>query len=171
MNAQDVILGSRVMYLRELKAEIAKLKAENARLHDENAELKNHFDLAILAAEDLKALPEGGRLVIVDGWNMILGADKIAKNPAELEAWARARLVSNPSDFVWIVYDGPKESVKQEGRLRLSWTGGTGAHRADRFICDFLRMAAFRGYISKIAVKTSDKDFLKDVRRLGATIG
>ena len=46
VSAQDIILGSRVAHLRELKTELEKLKAENARLHDENQSLKNHFDLA-----------------------------------------------------------------------------------------------------------------------------
>ena len=50
MNAQDVILGSRVAHLRELKTEISRLKSENDALRTENEELKNHFDLAVLAA-------------------------------------------------------------------------------------------------------------------------
>ncbi|MCR5413542.1 MAG: hypothetical protein K6F50_02285 [Kiritimatiellae bacterium] len=168
MNAQDVILGSRVIHIRELKAEIEKLRSENARLRDENAGLLSHFDLALLAAVDLRTLPEGGRLVVVDGWNMILGAGKTARNPAELESRYREHLASHPADLVWIVYDGPREAVKTDGRLRLSWTGGTGPHRADRFICDFLRMARFRGDVSKIEVVTCDRDFLKTVRRIAS---
>ena len=81
MSAQDIILGSRVAHLRELKTELEKLKAENARLHDENQSLKNHFDLALIAAEDLRGLSPEGKLVIIDGWNQILGAQKVARNP------------------------------------------------------------------------------------------
>ena len=159
MSAQDIILGSRVAHLRELKTELEKLKAENARLHDENQSLKNHFDLALIAAEDLRGLSPEGKLVIIDGWNQILGAQKVARNPEELIAQA-------PQDLVWIVFDGPKENVRNEGRLRISYTGGTGPHRADRFIVDFFRMAKYLGLSDKIEVRTDDKDFVKEINRL-----
>ena len=45
---------------------------------------------------------------------------------------------------------------------------GTGAHRADRLVCDFLRMARFSGDLSRITVRTNDKDFIKEVKRLRA---
>lgn len=166
MDAQDIILGSRVAHVRELKAEVERLKGENARLRAENASLLSHLDLALLAAEDLRTLPEGGRLVIVDGWNLILGADRKARNREELVAWAKARLAERPQDLVWIVLDGPKPGVSFDGRVRVSYTGGTGQHRADRFVCDFVRMAAFRASVSKIEVVTNDKGFLREVRRL-----
>ena len=168
MNAQDVILGSRVAHVRELKAEVARLKADNARLRDENAELREHFDMAVLAAEDLRTLAPGGRFVIVDGWNMILGSRRLAHDRDELFALARRHLDEHPDDFVWIVFDGPKESSRTDGRLRISYTGGTGLHRADRFVCDFLRMARLSGDLSRIEVRTNDADFAKEVRRMSA---
>lgn len=170
MNAQDVILGSRVAHLRELKAEIDRLKAENARLRAENEELNHHLDLAALAAEDLRGLSPSGRLVLVDGWNLILSTDKQARNPQELVEQMKDHLAGHPDDFVWVVFDGPKESARQEGRLRISYTGGTGPHRADRFITDFVRMSRFRGDLAKIEVWTHDKDFIKSLRRLGLTM-
>ncbi len=166
MGSQDLILGSRVAHLRELKTEIAKLKAENAALRDENAALASHFDLALVAAEDLRALASEGKLVIIDGWNLILGAKKEAKDPDDLIAQARAHLADHPADRAWIVFDGPRENSVNDGNLRVSYTGGTGAHRADRFICDFLRMAKFRGGLSRIEVRTNDKDFKRTVSRL-----
>lgn len=166
MNAQQIIGNSRVLHIRELKSEVAKLKAENAQLRDENAQLCAHFDLALTAARDLESLPDGGRLVFVDGWNMILGATRIAKDKDDLLAKARAYSAENPEDLVWIVYDGPRYSVSEEGRVRISYTGGTGEHRADKFICDFLRMARFRGEAAKIEVRTHDKDFLRDIARI-----
>lgn len=166
MNAQQIIGNSRVLHIRELKSEVAKLKAENAQLRDENAQLCAHFDLALTAARDLESLPDGGRLVFVDGWNMILGATRIAKDKDDLLAKARAYSAENPGDLVWIVYDGPRYSVSEEGRVRISYTGGTGEHRADKFICDFLRMARFRGEAAKIEVRTHDKDFLRDIARI-----
>lgn len=166
MNAQEIIGESRVLHIRELKTENAKLRAENTKLRDENAELRSHLDLAITAARDLDSLSEGGKLVFIDGWNMILGATRIARDKDDLLAQARAYAADNPLDLVWIVYDGPRFSATVDGRIRVSYTGGTGEHRADKFICDFLRMARFRGTLSRIEVRTHDKDFLREIARI-----
>ena len=169
MNAQDMIEAARLVRVRELQTALTKAAAENLRLKTENEMLFAHFDLAILAASDLAALPPDGRLVIVDGWNMILGANKVAKDRAELVAQAKAHVAEHPSDFVWIVLDGPRASSSVDGRVRVSYTGGVGAHRADKFICDFLKMARFRGDIRRIEVRTDDKDFKKEVKRIFAS--
>ena len=169
MNAQDMIEAARLVRVRELQTALTKAAAENLRLKTENEMLFAHFDLAILAANDLAALPPDGRLVIVDGWNMILGANKVAKDRAELVAQAKAHVAEHPSDFVWIVLDGPRASSSVDGRVRVSYTGGVGAHRADTFICDFLKMARFRGDIRRIEVRTDDKDFKKEVKRIFAS--
>ena len=100
---------------------------------------------------------------------MILGADKVAKDRADLVAQAKAHVAEHPSDFVWIVLDGPRASSRVDGRVRVSYTGGVGAHRADKFICDFLKMARFRGDIRRIEVRTDDKDFKKEVKRIFAS--
>ena len=169
MNAQDMIEAARLVRVRELQTALTKAAAENLRLKTENEMLFAHLDLAILAAGDLAALPPDGRLVIVDGWNMILGANRIAKDRAELVAQAKAHVAEHPSDFVWIVLDGPRASSRVDGRVRVSYTGGVGPHRADKFICDFLRMARFRGDLGRIDVRTDDKDFKKDVKRIFAS--
>ena len=158
MSAQDVIMGSRVAHVRELKAEIEKLRAENAALRDERDSLKAHFDLALLAAMDLR---NGEALEVWDGWNLILGAKKEAKDRAELMAQAQAS-----GRRVWIVFDGPDENVHLLGaNVRVSYTGGAGAHRADKLIVDFVRMAAYLGLADKVTVRTNDKDFRKAVDR------
>lgn len=164
-----MIEAARLVRVRELQTALTKAAAENLRLKTENEMLFAHFDLAILAANDLAALPPDGRLVIVDGWNMILGANKVAKDRAELVAQAKAHVAEHPSDFVWIVLDGPRASSSVDGRVRVSYTGGVGAHRADKFICDFLKMARFRGDIRRIEVRTDDKDFKKEVKRIFAS--
>ena len=164
-----MIEAARLVRVRELQTALTKAAAENLRLKTENEMLFAHFDLAILAANDLAALPPDGRLVIVDGWNMILGANKVAKDRAELIAQAKAHVVEHPSDFVWIVLDGPRASSSIDGRVRVSYTGGVGAHRADKFICDFLKMARFRGDLRRIEVRTDDKDFKKEVKRIFAS--
>ena len=163
-----MIEAARLVRVRELQTALTKAAAENLRLKTENEMLFAHFDLAVLAANDLAALPPDGRLVIVDGWNMILGANKVAKDRAELVAQAKAHVAEHPSDFVWIVLDGPRASSTVDGRVRVSYTGGVGAHRADKFICDFLKMARFRGDIRRIEVRTDDKDFKKEVKRIFA---
>ena len=164
-----MIEAARLVRVRELQTALTKAAAENLRLKTENEMLFAHFDLAVLAANDLAALPPDGRLVIVDGWNMILGANKVAKDRAELIAQAKAHVAEHPSDFVWIVLDGPRASSRVDGRVRVSYTGGVGAHRADKFICDFLKMARFRGDLRRVEVRTDDKDFKKEVKRIFAS--
>lgn len=158
MDTQAVMMGSRVAHVRELKTELEKLKAENAALRKEKEELAAHLDLAILAAEDLR---EDGELEIWDGWNLILGAPKEARDRDDLVAQAKAT-----GRRVWIVLDGPDPRTTVDGNVRITYTGGSGAHRADKLICDFLRMARFRGDLAKVSVRTNDKDFQKDVTRI-----
>ena len=170
MSAQDIILGARVAHVRELKGELEKIRQDNAALRDELSALKAHFDQALLAAEDLRNLPDGARLEIWDGWNLILGAKKEARDRDDLFAQARARVAGEKGLVrLWIVFDGHDERVvcAEEG-VRVSYTGGTGAHRADKFICDYLRMARYLGLADKVTVRTNDRDFAKTVARLRA---
>lgn len=162
-------MGSRVAHVRELKAEVSSLRKENDGLRRENAELRAHFDLAVAAARDLDGLPPEGRLHIWDGWNLILGADRDARDREDLVEQAKNHLRRSPSDRVWIVLDGPHESsVELEGgRLRISYTGGTGLHRADRLICDFVRMSKLCGLHERIIVRTHDRDFLRQLKNFG----
>ena len=158
MNAQDIIRSAQLTHVRELRTALTKAAAENAALRDELDSLKAHFDMALLAAMDLK---NGEPLEIWDGWNLILGAKKEAKDRADLIAQAKAS-----GRRVWIVLDGHDENVKLDGNVRISYTGGQGEHRADKFIIDFVRMAAYLGLADKVSVRTNDKDFRKAVDRL-----
>ncbi len=166
MNAHEMMEAARLVRVRELQTALTKAAAENKNLREENEMLRAHFDLAVLAAGDLAALDPGGKFIIVDGWNMILGAQKEARDRRDLVSQAREHVKAHPLDFVWIVLDGPRQSSREEGRIRISYTGGCGPHRADRFICDFLRMARLKDDLSRIEVRTNDKDFLRDVRRI-----
>ncbi|MBR2713519.1 MAG: hypothetical protein IKB76_01945 [Kiritimatiellae bacterium] len=158
MNAQDIIRSSQLTHIRELQTALTKAAAENSALHNELDSLKAHFDMALLAAMDLKG---GEPLEIWDGWNLILGAKKEAKDRADLIAQAKAS-----GKRVWIVLDGHDENVKLDGKVRISYTGGQGEHRADKFIIDFVRMAAYLGLADGLSVRTNDKDFRKAVERL-----
>lgn len=158
MTAQDIIKSSQLTRVRELQTALKKAAAENAALRNELDSLKAHFDLALLAAMDLKS---GETLEIWDGWNLILGAQKVAKDRADLIAQAKAS-----GKRVWIVFDGHDENVKLDGKVRISYTGGQGEHRADKFIVDFVRMAAYLGCASRVTIRTADKDFLAKVRQI-----
>ena len=158
MSAQDIIRSAQLTHVRELQTALTRAAAKNAALRDELDSLKAHFDLALLAAMDLKGSEP---LEIWDGWNLILGAQKEAKDRADLIAQAKAS-----GKRVWIVFDGHDENVKLDGKVRVSYTGGQGEHRADKFIIDFVRMAAYLGLADKVSVRTNDKDFRKAVERL-----
>ena len=158
MNAQDIIRSSQLTHVRELQTALKKAAAENTALRDELDSLKAHFDMALLAAMDLK---NGEPLEVWDGWNLILGAKKEAKDRADLLAQAKAS-----GRRVWIVLDGHDENVKLDGKVRISYTGGQGEHRADKFIVDFVRMAAYLGCANHVTIRTADKDFLAKVRQI-----
>ena len=152
-----------------LKDEVARLKAELARAREERDSLRQHFALALLAAQDAERIGPDGTMLIVDGWNAILGSENIGGQRDRLAQLAREWLASHPADRAWLVFDGHDENGSAEGRLRISYTGGTGAHRADRFVCDYLRMRRYAGAGGNVTVVTNDKDFRKEAERFGAT--
>lgn len=166
MDAQDVMMASRIASVREMRAELARLRALNARLAAENEELLSHFREAVAAASGLALLPEGGRLLLVDGWNLVLGADREAPSAAELEAKIAARLEERPCDRAWIIYDGPRAGTAVRGRMKITYTGGTGVQRADRLMCDFVRTARFSGLADRIAPVTRDKALAARLEKL-----
>lgn len=169
MGSQDIMIASRLHHVRELRAQAAALKADNVRLKDRLAALEAHFDMALLAAEDLRSLAPGGKMLVVDGWNLILGAAREAVSRKEIVEKARSRVESGEYAKAWVVFDGERESVSYTGEVRVSYTGGEGAQRADRFICDYLRMAKYLGLADSVDVWTKDKDFLKTVARIKKT--
>ena len=180
MNANDVLNLTRVTHVRELKSEVARLNQELAAARDELAGWRSHFELALTAALDAERLPEGGRLLIVDGWNALLGsasvlsAEEKRKTMSEKEArlveLVRIWLDAHPSDGAWIVFDGSQVGGRAEPRLRISFTGGSGAHRADRMVCDYLRMRRLAGVAHSVLVATEDRDFRKNAGSLGAQV-
>ena len=160
------MIVARLARLSALNDDLARLKAENARLRDENASLRSHLALAARVLADVRALGPRGRLAIVDGWNLVLGSEREAGSADELVSMARARLAERPDDIAWIVFDGPRANAVEEGRLRVSYTGGEGAQRTDRFVCDVVRAARLAGCADKIDVVTHDRRFAAEVRRI-----
>jgi len=180
MTANDIFQGARLVHVRELKAEVARLNEELARTREELEGLRSHFALALEAAREADRIPSGGRLVIVDGWNALLGSASVLP-PAErrlppkdkeelLRARVRVWLADHPLDSAWIVFDGERAGGASEPRLRTTFTGGTGPHRADRLVCDYLRMRRFVGTASDVLVLTEDRDFRRAAETLGAVV-
>lgn len=161
MKTQDLMIGAKIAKARELRQENEKLRGENAALKAEMDSLKAHFGLALIAAKDL----EKGELEIWDGWNLILGAKKEAKDKLELVAQAKVK-GEGQGRKIWIVFDGKDENVVEEEGVRISYTGGEGSQRADRFIIDFVRMAKYLGLRDKVKVRTNDKELLRKVSKL-----
>lgn len=180
MTTNEIFCASRLVRVRELQAENARLREKLAASRAELESLRSHFDLALTAALDERELPEGGRLVIVDGWNLLLGSGSVLsvaerrlspqeKRVALLEL-VRQWLGEHPLDFMWVVFDGDRAESSREGRLRFSFTGGTGRHRADRMICDYLRMRRVTGGAREVVVATDDRDFAREALALGAQV-
>ena len=71
----------------------------------------------------------------------------------------------------WIVFDGKDANSYRAGAYRVTYTGGTGAHRADRMIIDYVNVAKVLGLdVSRIVVETADKDLSKRLTALGAKV-
>lgn len=162
MNTQDLMIGAKIAKARELRLENEKLREENTALKSEMESLKAHFDLALIAAKDL----EKSELEIWDGWNLILGAKKEACDKTDLVTQAITLTQSPNPKKIWIVFDGKDENVIEEEGVRISYTGGEGSQRADRFIVDFVRMAKYLGLRDKVKVRTNDKELLRKVSKL-----
>lgn len=166
MDGQSTILVSRFARIREMRDEIAHLNKENLRLRSEYEAMQSHFALALMAAVDLAVLPKDGLFIIVDGWNIVLGDGRRKRTPKMIKSLALRYLALHKKDFIWIVWDGPDAGGMQRDRLRMSWTGGVGKQRADRFICDFIRMANWRGYSKRIRLLSADRDLLAEAHKL-----
>lgn len=159
MNTQSLQIAARLNEARKLREEYAALKRENARLRDELASLEAHLDLAQTLLADLGA--EGRRLVLVDGWNLILGAGSEHRTREALMAHYQTLVDADPNLVVWIIFDGPKAATSGTGRLRATYTGGEGPQRADRFIKSVVRAAGFLGLGDRVDIHSRDKDLLK----------
>lgn len=169
MNSNDIFSDSRIAHIRELKSALTRLKAELQDLREDHDSLSHHFELAALAARDSASIPPGGRFVIVDGWNAVLAARTGARpSRDELIAGARTFTSSHPDTFTWIIFDGPDAAAIASDRMRISYTGGIGLHRADRLIIDFVKMLRLADSSSTVIVVTADRDLSDAVARQGA---
>ena len=73
--------------------------------------------------------------------------------------------------FIWIVFDGSEENSYRRGSYRVTYTGGTGPHRADRLILDYVHAAKLLGLDTfRITVETADKALAKKLESFGAVV-
>ena len=186
MTANTIIEDARVARVRELKTALAETKAQLAQVEADRNALLAHLDLALVALHDFEQLGEEGQLHIIDGWNAILRHRNVSKltseNVSKLKADYLASLGIVPqqdqsgksADSLttnWIVFDGSEENSYQSGTYRVTYTGGTGPHRADRLILDYVHAARILGLdTSRIMVDTADKALAKKLDTLGAHV-
>jgi predicted RNA-binding protein with PIN domain len=186
-SSNDIFRNSQVDRVRDLKNKIAVITRERDESLSEIASLKAHFALALVAAQDIAKLPDGGKIVIVDGWNAVFDklrrvndGDEGEKKEARAKETLRRRTLlvetvksyaaENENVFVWLVFDGNDAAAEVGDRWRISYTGGKGSHRADRMICDFVRMIGLAGLKADVTVMTNDRDFRKEVQAAGANV-
>ena len=149
MTANDIIRDTRVAHVRELKAEVARLKEELAREHGARESLESHFALALAAARDAERMPLDAELLIVDGWNAVIGtrrldADARHAGRDRLIENLRARVAADPRLHAWAIFDGSSMHAEAE-------SDGLGLNHP-------------------VTVVTDDKDFAKEAAALGAAV-
>ena len=185
MTANSVIEEARVARVRELKTALAEAKERLVRVEEERDSILAHFDLALVALHDFEQLEEGARLQIIDGWNAILRHRNVSKLTSEDISKLKADYLANlgivprpspltphPSPLTWIVFDGSEANSYRSGAYRVTYTGGTGPHRADRLILDYAHAARILGLdTSRIMVDTADKALAKKLASLGVLVG
>ena len=189
MKSNDIIADARMLHLRELKTALADVKARLLKAESERDLLAAHFSLGLVALRDFEHLASGAEFRIVDGWNAVLRLKNVSKlssdgvsnlKKAYLEelginppssADAHAETADLPPVTTWIVFDGKVANSYRSGPYRITYTGGTGAHRADRMILDFVNAARILGLdVSRITVETADKDLSKRLVTAGTKV-
>ncbi len=177
--------------MRELKTALAATKERLVRVEEERDSLLAHFDLALVALHDFEQLGKEAQLHIIDGWNAILRHRNVSKLTAEdisklkADYLAGLGIVPRPSPLTphpspltphsspltWIVFDGSEANSYRSGAYRVTYTGGTGPHRADRLILDYAHAARILGLdTSRIMVDTADKALAKKLASLGVLV-
>ena len=188
---KDIILAeARAAHVRELKAELAESKRRLADVEAERDTLLAHFSLGLAALADFAEMGPDATLRIIDGWNAILRMRSVSKLTSDEISGLKAEYlaargipphqtdgeVEKPEERpplqrleTWIVFDGAVANSYRHGPYRITYTGGIGAHRADRMVTDYIRAAKVLGLdVSRITVETADKSFSGAVAALGA---
>lgn len=184
MKSNDIVADARVSQMRELKRSLAEVKERLARAESDLSLLVAHFSLGMAALHDFEGLPDGAEFRIIDGWNAILRHRNVSKLSSEdisglkkeylaglgISAADRDEVGPSPAR-TWIVFDGKVANSFRSGSFRVTYTGGCGAHRADRMIVDFVNAARTLGLdVTRIAVETADRDLCRRLSAAGVKI-
>jgi len=95
----------------------------------------------------------------------------LQQNPMSSPDPQLSTLNSQPLTRIWIVFDGSEENSYRSASYRVTYTGGSGAHRADRLILDYVHAVRLLGFdTARITVDTADKALAKKLTALGAQI-
>ena len=184
MTANRIIEDARVARVRELKTELSAAKARLSQAEADRDALVSHLHLALMALHDFERLPSGENFRIIDGWNAILRCRNVSKLTSEDISKLKAEYLadlgiitpapgaspsSHPPTRTWIIFDGPEENSFCSGQYRVTYTGGTGQHRADRLILDYVHASRLMGLdVSRIVVETADKAVWRRICALGS---
>ena len=119
-------------------------------------------------------------ILLVDGHNVLFGLPARYNPPrgaALNDAEKRKRLTEdivritapNPAVRAWIVFDGPTRSDTQAAaNVRVTYSGGTGEHRADGVLLDNLRFFKATSPETAVLLVSNDHDLCSEARKLGA---
>ena len=115
--------------------------------------------------------PAGGQVVLGRGIGLCGNGRRAQKERRRALTRDVAAYAARRADaIVWLVYDGAGASGEASGNFRVSYSGGEGAHRADRLITDYLRAALLAGAALPAEVATSDRDLAAAAAKLGAAV-
>lgn len=119
-------------------------------------------------------------ILLLDGHNVLFGLP-VRYNPprggAVSDAEKREKLASDvvrltaasPNVRAWIVFDGPTRSDTQaSANVRITYSGGSGEHRADGVILDNLRFFNSQAPETPVFLVSNDGELCTAARRLGA---
>jgi hypothetical protein len=119
-------------------------------------------------------------ILLLDGHNVLFGLPVRYSPPrggALSDADKRKKLTDdivrltapNPALRAWIVFDGPKRHDAQAAaNVRVTYSGGTGEHRADSVILDNVRFFKSTSPDTAVLLVSNDADLCQNARRLGA---
>jgi hypothetical protein len=119
-------------------------------------------------------------ILLIDGHNVLFGLP-VRYNPprggALNDADKRKKLTDdivritapNPAVRAWIVFDGPtRHDTQAAPNVRVTYSGGTGEHRADNVILDNVRFFQNAAPDTTVFLISNDHDLCQSARRLGA---
>ena len=119
-------------------------------------------------------------ILLLDGHNVLFGLP-VRYNPprggAVTDAEKREKLTADvvrltatsPNVRAWVVFDGPTRSDTQAApNVRITYSGGSGEHRADGVILDNLRFFNSQAPETPAFLVSNDGDLCTAARKLGA---